>query len=641
LTLEASRGEDRGPRSTPRHPLDPLSADEISAAVGLLHAARPEIGVHRFVKVELLEPSKQELERAEVERRAELILFVPSRNETYEAVVSLSGGELIRFEHIPGVQPEVVLDEFEEVETVVRESGLYRDALRKRGIEEFDGVCVDPWSAGSWGEDDRGRRLMRALTWIKLAGEDDNLYAHPIDHLVAIVDLNLMEVVEVEDFGIVAVPQEPGNYVGPELPPPRTGLRPITIEQPEGPSFEVDGHRVRWQKWSFHVGFTHREGLVLSAISYRDGAEQRSILHRASLSSMIVPYGDPSPTQHRKNAFDIGEYGLGYLANSLEMGCDCLGEIRYLDAVLVDGAGAPYTIANAICLHEEDDGILWKHTDFRTGRAEVRRSRRLVVSFIATVGNYEYAFYWRFYQDGSIEQDIKLTGIMTTGAIAPGEKMPYGQLLNLEGLYAPNHQHFFNYRLDFAVDGPANTVHEVNTEVPDGPENPYGNAFRTVETPLLSEKRARRRLAPESDRHWKVVNPSRLNAVGEPVAYRLVPGKSTRPHWRPDAHVAPRGSFVDHDIWVTPYAAEERYGAGAYPYQNPDAGGLPEWTEADRPVADTDIVLWYSFGSFHAPRLEDWPVMPVTHAGFRLEPCGFFDANPALDVPEPAAAHCH
>jgi primary-amine oxidase len=118
----------------------------------------------------------------------------------------------------------------------------------------------------------------------------------------------------------------------------------------------------------------------------------------------VVPSGDPRPTQARKNAFDVGEYGMGMCANGLQLGCDCLGAISYLDADLCDSRGRGLTIPNAICIHEEDYGILWKHTDRRLPHnPEVRRSRRLVVSSISTVENYEYGFYWYFYQDGNIE----------------------------------------------------------------------------------------------------------------------------------------------------------------------------------------------------------------------------------------------
>ncbi|MDQ6803471.1 MAG: tyramine oxidase, partial [Actinomycetota bacterium] len=185
---------------------------------------------------------------------------------------------------------------------------------------------------------------------------------------------------------------------------------------PRGPSFTVEGHEIRWQKWRLRIGFTAREGLVLHTVAYEDGDRLRPVLYRASFSEMVVPYGEVAPTHSWKNAFDIGEYGIGVLANSLELGCDCLGEIRYFDAVLSDAAGEPQVLRNAVCVHEEDFSLIWKHIDWRTGETEVRRSRRLVVSFVATVGNYEYGFYWYFFQDGSIESEVKLTGIVSTGA---------------------------------------------------------------------------------------------------------------------------------------------------------------------------------------------------------------------------------
>ena len=123
---------------------------------------------------------------------------------------------------------------------------------------------------------------------------------------------------------------------------------------------------------------------------------------------------------YRKLVLDEGEYGIGLLTNSLELGCDCLGEIAYLDGVVNDNDGKAVTLPNAICLHEEDHGIAWKHTDFRTGYVEVRRMRRMVISSIVTVGNYEYAYYWYLYQDGTIEYEVKLSGVISNGAIAPG-----------------------------------------------------------------------------------------------------------------------------------------------------------------------------------------------------------------------------
>jgi primary-amine oxidase len=389
------------------------------------------------------------------------------------------------------------------------------------------------------------------------------------------------------------------------------------------------------------IGFTAREGLVLHTVAYEDGDELRPILYRASFSEMVVPYGEVAPTHSWKMAFDIGEYGIGVLANSLELGCDCLGEIRYFDAVMCDAAGQPQVLRNAVCVHEEDSSLLWKHTDWRTGETEIRRSRRLVVSFVATVGNYEYGYYWYFQQDGTIEAEVKLTGIVSTGAVAPGEPMPHASLV-APGLSAPYHQHFFNVRLDMMVDGVRNSVVEVDTEaVPLGPENPRGNAFRTTETTLARESQSGRMVDSSRARYWKIVNPSVENGLGTPVAYKLEPGQNSACFAHPDSDLAARAGFITGHVWVTPYDPTQRFAAGDYPNQHPGGAGLPAWIQADRPTEDTDVVLWYSMGHHHIPRPEDWPVMPVGKIGFALKPNGFFDRNPALDVPPPTRTCSH
>src|SRR6185437_10750570 len=129
-------------------------------------------------------------------------------------------------------------------------------------------------------------------------------------------------------------------------------------------------------------------------VGFRDSERLRSVAHRMSFAEMVVPYRDASPDHYRRTAFDIGEWGLGFMTTSLSLGCDCLGDITYLDAVVHDSRGEPRTIPNAICIHEEDSGVGWKHVDERAG-VEVRRARRLVVSFHVTVANYEYLAYRR------------------------------------------------------------------------------------------------------------------------------------------------------------------------------------------------------------------------------------------------------
>jgi primary-amine oxidase len=292
------------------------------------------------------------------------------------------------------------------------------------------------------------------------------------------------------------------------------------------------------------------------------------------------------------------------------------------------------TIKNAICVHEEDFGLLWKHTDWRTGQSEVRRSRRLAVSMIANVGNYDYGFYWYFYQDGTIQMEVKLTGILNTQALKPGESPRYGTEVSPR-LNAPYHQHFFNARLDLDIDGEANSAQEVNTHsAPSGPENPHDNAFVAEVTPLNTELAAQRNTNPQSARFWRVVNPARKNGLGAPVSYRLYPSENVPPHSRQVAFLK-RAGFLTKNFWVTPYRSDERFPAGEYPNQSPEDTGLAKWTKADRDIAETDLVLWYTFGLTHIPRAEDWPVMPVTSISFSLRPDGFFDSNPALDLPPP------
>lgn len=250
---------------------------------------------------------------------------------------------------------------------------------------------------------------------------------------------------------------------------------------------------------------------MIHTVAYDDGSRgRRSVAHRLSFVEMVVPYGDPHDPNYRKNAFDAGEDGLGKNAHSLKkvglivlllllvrlytesrhvfkpcsnhssllQGCDCLGYIKYFDAHFTNFHGGVETIENVVCMHEEDHGILWKHQDWRTGSTQVRRSRRLTVSFFCTVANYEYGFFWHFYQvlkngifvnsrrmyaqvshtwffssiqDGRIEAEVKLTGILSLGALKAGEVRRHGTVI-APGLYAPVHQHFFVARMDMAVD---------------------------------------------------------------------------------------------------------------------------------------------------------------------------------------------
>jgi primary-amine oxidase len=644
MTSTHNRSTISAPLTHPLHPLEPLTADEIATAVAIVRSQKNVGATFRFPCVTLNEPPKSVVLNFQpgepIDRQAFLILLDNETGKTYEAIVSLTQNEVVSWTHIPDVQPNIMADELSECEAAVKAHPDFAAALAKRNITDLDAVVVDPWAIGNFGfADEEGLRLSRCICYLRSTPES-NFYSRPIEGLIPVVNLNTMQVVRIDDLGVYPVPPEPGEYAARFQPSLRQDIKPLHITQPEGPSFTVEGHCIRWQKWQMRIGFTPREGLVLYTVGYEDQGQVRSILYRASLAEMVVPYGDPRPQHFRKNAFDVGEHGVGLLANSLRLGCDCLGEIRYFDGVLTDSRGNVSVIENAICLHEEDFGILWKHTDWRLDEVEVRRSRRLVLSFIATVDNYEYGFFWYFYQDGTIQYEVKLTGLLLCGALADYPK--YGTLVAPE-LNALNHQHFFCMRLDFDLDGANNSVYEVNTEAePIGPDNPQGNAFYAKPTLLKTEQEAQRIIDPLAGRYWKVVNSNVTNRLGQPVGFKLAPGENVLPFAHPNSPILKRAGFMTKHLWVTPYEESERFATGDYPNQHPGGEGLPQWTQANRSIDNTDVVVWYVFGHHHIPRPEDFPVMPTAYSGFMLKPVGFFDANPAIDVPPSSHQNsCH
>jgi primary-amine oxidase len=642
-----------GNQAPAQHPLAPLTAAEIEAAASAVKAAKGLGETARFVYLSLYEPSKHEVVAFEAggvapKRLVKAVIRERREHATYEGIVSLPDGAIAGFQRVAGVQPSVMFEEFMAAEDIVRKDPRWQEAMRKRGIANFDLCMIDPWSTPNVepgvGPDDG--RFVSPLTWVR-DDPADNGYARPVDGVVTRVDLDTLTVVSVEDYGVVPLPEKKANYStvkisDPDNVPyfpegPRQDVKPLDITQHEGPSFRVDGYHLTWQKWDLRIGFTAREGLVLHRINY----DKRSIIHRASLSEMFVPYGDPGPTHYRKLVLDEGEYGIGLLTNSLELGCDCLGEIAYLDGVVNDNDGKAVTLPNAICLHEEDHGIAWKHTDFRTGYVEVRRMRRMVISSIVTVGNYEYAYYWYLYQDGTIEYEVKLTGVISNGAVKQGSQPEHGVIV-APGVYGPHHQHFFNVRLDMAVDGIANRVYEVTpTADPAGPENPVGNAWRAKEVLIADETMAMREADPLAGRFWKITNDAVKNELGQPVGYKLMPNHVIRPFAHPGSAVARRAPFIFSPLWVTAYDRDELFATGDYPNQATGGAGLPAFAARERNLTDTDVVLWFTFGTNHIVRPEEWPVMPVHPIGFKLLPSGFFVGNPALDNPQPGGDHCH
>jgi primary-amine oxidase len=627
--------------TTVRHPLDPLSTDEIRAAVAILRRDRDVTDRWRFASIELREPAKAALRNgAPVDRAAAVVCWNRDDGQAYKAIVSLTEDRVAAWEHRPGEHPNMTVDEFHEVNETLRHEPRIVEALRRRGVTDMDLVLLDTWAYGESliPSQYSDRRVGWCDVWVRTS-EGASPYANPITGLHPIVDLNAMELLELEDTGVVERAPTMGEYV-PRLVPDlrlRDDLKPLEVVQPEGVSFSLEGSLLRWQRWSMRIGFNPREGMVLHTVGYEDAGRVRPIAHRMSFAEMVVPYRDATGEHERRTAFDIGEWGLGFMTTSLELGCDCLGEIAYLDAVVHDSKGEPSTIRNAICIHEEDDAVLWKHVDEVSG-AEVRRMRRLVVSFHATVANYEYLVYWRFHEDASIECEVRATGIMVTTQFE-GEPPPYGTLVD-ERTYAPFHQHFLVARLDLDVDGERNTVYATDSEaLPTGPDNPYGLAMVQRSTALRTEAEGKQDYDWHRQRAWKVVNDGAANRLGTATGYKLVPGGALPALIDPASPVFQRAQVIGHTLWVTPYAEDERWPCGEMPTQSAQDTGLPVWTKQDRPIENADVVLWYVFGINHVTRPEEWPVMPVDKVSFWLKPAGFFHRNPALDVaPSPG---CH
>ena len=637
--------EDRREATTaaPSHPLAMTRSAEVDRVREVLAAAGLLTETVRFAFFAPEEPPKADVlghaDGAPVDRRFRAVLLDLATGRSFDTVVSATSGEVVSSRELDPPrdgQPPIIDAEFELIEDILNADEGWLAALAKRDIEPSS-VRAVPLSAGVYDHPDEvGRRIVRSFGF-RQDHERDHPWAHPIDGLVAYVDLTDRRVTRIIDVDTPPVPASSGNFDDPQVQgPPLDSLKPIEITQPEGRSFTVEDGRVRWGKWDLRIGFNEREGLTLHQIAF-DG---RPICYRASIAEMVVPYADPAPTRFWQNYFDCGEYMFARYADSLQVGCDCLGDIHYVDAVIADDLGTPKTITNAICVHEEDTGVLWKHSDLFTGSREVRRQRRLVISFFTPIGNYDYGFYWYLYLDGTIQLEVKATGILFTAAYPDGGNDHATEVA--PGLGAPYHQHLFSARLDMTVDGVRNAVDEADAErMPMGEGNPYGNAFRQRRTRLTRESQAQRRADGSVVRTWHIVNPEKQNALGQDVGYALLAeGKATLLADEASS-IHARATFATNHLWVTRYDPAQRYPAGDFVNQNPGGAGLPAWVQADREIDGEDIVVWHTFGTTHFPRPEDWPVMPVDHTGFTLKPVGFFDRNPALDVPASRGEQCH
>ncbi|KAH0442366.1 peroxisomal copper amine oxidase [Colletotrichum camelliae] len=639
----------------PGHPLDPLSVDEIRVAAKLIRT-HAKFTTLKFNCLTLREPEKscyaafRAGKAPRPPRRAFAIVLKKGTSECAEVIANLTALEVESWKAVAEVAPTLTLEDLDVTERIARQDPRIVQLCREVGITDMSKVYFDAWAIGfddRWGFE---RRLQQGLPYYRNS-QLDNQYAHPLDFSV-VVDTETEEILAIDVRHVngerTEVPLREHNYLPEFVKDTYDGskLKPIDIKQPQGVSFRMQGNELSWAGYKMHVGFNYREGIVISDVRMHDQYEQRdrALFNRISVVEMVVPYGNPDPPHHKKHAFDVGEYGSGLMTNSLKLGCDCKGTIHYLDAIMTTARGEPAMIKNAICIHEEDNGLLYKHTDFRDGKVISARDRKLIISQIITAANYEYAFYHIFTLDGTYKLEMKLTGMLNTYCMHPTETAaPYGTEV-APRLNAHNHQHIFSLRVDPEIDGPSNSVLQSDalpSEAPVGsPENLYGNGFYCKNTVLRTAKEGAAVYCHETSRAWSIINPNRINpSAKKPVGYKIINNNCPLLLAKPGSMVFKRAAFARKSLWVVPYRDHDIFPAGDYVCQSqgeenhPHNTTIVDWVARDEPIENRDIVCYIQFGLTHFPRTEDFPIMPAEPVSVTLRASNFFQKNPAMWVP--------
>ena len=610
-----------GAQQPAAHALDPLSATEIARTVTVLRDAGRLTPQSRFGTITVQPQPKH----SPAPRAARVIGYDWSRNDGFLAVVDLDRGRVSSWSVVDS-EPPMRLLSIRRAEEIAHADPRWVAALRARGIDTARVSVLLSLPERARLPREGNDRVVPVFTWLR-DGIPDGFVVNGIRMRV---NLTQGRLASFEDNGApIRITDSSATLA---LASPRTALLPLELRQSAGASAAIRGNEIAWDRWTFRVGVDPRRGLEVHDVSFADGGRRRPVLHSGSLSEIIAPYGDPEFASWYPR--DEGDYGMGIYSMSSAVENDVPANARFIGSTMHDHLGRPIVVPKAIAVYERDGGILWRHANVS------RRARQLVVSGHATIDNYDYQFNWVFGQDGTIESEVVLSGIMNVNPTKRQRDTAHvdghvvrGHLV-APGVNAPNHQHFFSYRLDLDVDGAANTIYEVDTDAAArGEANPDGESFTMTERPLASELKATRDVAFSANRHWRVANTHATNALGQFTGYTLVPGAATPVFAL--AGSAPRrtGGFTEHQFWATPYAPDELYAGGEFQNLGRDWEGLSTFTKADRSLTDTDVVVWYTLGITHIPRPEDWPYMPAHRGSFRLVPTSFFARNPTLDVP--------
>jgi primary-amine oxidase len=629
-----------------QHPLDALDAEEISASVNLLRAAGQVDDKTLFLSLTLEEPPKQQVlawkPGEPIPRAARVVLR--RGNETREAVVNLTEKKIGPTRTIKEGQAALAMSEFlGAIDTAVSDPKV-QEALQRRGITDFKKLACVPRTVGNFGREEEGTRRLVKVDCFDLSKEETNTLATPIEGLYIKVDVDEKKVLEIIDIGVVPIP--PGVYpLGAAAQSKLRERKLVQMSSSQGQKFTVDGSLVSWENWRFHMRWDVRAGLILSVVTYNDQGKPRNILYQGYVAEMFVPYQDPSEGWYYRNYLDEGDYGMGTMGSRLIAGADCPKEAVFLSPVMANPTGGADTLENYICIFERATGEpTWRHFDMFSHALDSRPDVELIVRFIATVGNYDYLFDWIFDSKGSLTFRGGATGLdAVKGVKAQHLKDATAQSDTAWGpLIAPgragiNHDHYFSLRLDVDVDGPKNRfVRErlVTETQPQG--SPRTAVWRVQPEVAKKDSEAKFRLSYEHPSLWRVQSLEKTNTLGYPTSYVLRPGTNALPLVGEQDSPMARASFANYHLWITPYAAEERYPTGEYPNQSAPGQGLPAWTKKGRNLDGEDIVLWYTVGFHHVPAAEDWPAYNVGWHTVTLAPYNFFDQNPAMDLPPQA-----
>ena len=637
---------------SPTHPLDGLSVAEHWTLYQALRQSGRLDSTAQFLYAGLNEPPKSEVVawRKGMPFRREARAHLIQSGKGYEAVVDLVNKRVLELKEVTDRQWMANGAEGKVVSEAVMSNAEFRTGLTRRGITDLTMVSCFAINHGYFDRpEERGRRLVRVSCWNRIGSLTG--WGTPLGGLSAIVDATSGQVIRVIDDGTTARGDAlMGEHHDEAVGASRAELPPMLITQPMGPGYRLDGQQVSWEGWRFHFRVDPRRGLVLSQVRHQDGERERSVLYQASLSELFVPYQDPAEPWSHQSYYDLGTYPsvFGGIASTLDPSRDCPSNARYFDANVITADGSPTQRPRVACLFERPGSEpAWRHN--REGIIESRARRDLVLRMLMGAGNYDYLFDWVFKQDGSIRVNLGATGIDQVKAVSAetsAEADASGGGSNGKGtshdrygrfvapyLVAVNHSHFFNFRLDFDVDGERNTLLVDRLETEQQPaSNPRRSVWRVNTTEAAREMDARRMADMNKPEFWRVVNPSVHGATGYPTGY-LLEGHGAMTLLSPDDYMQQRAGFTQFTLWGTPYAARELYAAGDYPTGSVAGQGLPEWTRANRAIANTDIVLWYTIGFHHVARSEDWPILPFEMHGFDIKPAGFFKRNPAIDLP--------